>query len=74
MLHILRQVFQQRHHYSDGRFIIRAQHAGAIAENDLFVRISQDFRVFGGTQPDIFLWVKTQIIAGKAQHLRVNIR
>ncbi|CAH0288987.1 hypothetical protein SRABI106_03461 [Rahnella aquatilis] len=69
-----RQVFQQCHHHRHCRFIIRTQHTGAVAENNILTFVRQDFRAFRRAQPDIQRLVQTHILTGKTQCLRMNIR
>ena len=69
-----RQVFQHRHHHRDRRFVVGAEHTGAIAENNLFVRIGENLRMLGNPQPDLLFTIQAQILAGKTQNLWMNVR
>ncbi|MNP22378.1 hypothetical protein D3C76_1150500 [compost metagenome] len=74
MLMLCGEVLQQRHHHGDRRFVVGAQYAGTVAKDNLFVGIGQNFRVLADPQPDIFFTVQTEIISGKREDLRINIR
>ena len=69
-----RQVLQYRHHYRHGGFVIRPEHAGTVAKNNLFIGISEDFGMLSDAQPDLFFSVQTEVFTSKTQDLWMNIR
>ncbi len=67
------KVLHQRHHHGDRRFVVRAQHAGAVAEDHLLTDVGRDLRMFIAAQPDILLSIQTEIFALPGEDLRVDI-
>ena len=47
------QPVQQRHHRGDRRLVVGAQHAGAVAEDDLLADVGCQLGMLGRPQPDV---------------------
>ena len=67
------EVRHQRHHHGDRRFIVCAQHAGAIAKDHLLADVRRDLRMLIAAQPDILLCIQTEIVTLPGENLRVDI-
>ncbi len=63
---------QQRHDDRHRSLVVGPEHAGAVAEQDVFAGPTADLGVVGDAQPDVLIAVQAEILALEAQDLRAD--